>query len=74
MPGGLLTPPPTPSLSPNVLRHLGRPEVEVQRALFEHRILTGTSTEPEVLRLLPPLSFSHNEADILLRGLEDVLQ
>jgi 4-aminobutyrate aminotransferase-like enzyme len=47
--------------------------VEVQHALFEHRILTGTSIDPEVLRL-PPLSFSQDEADILLRGLEDVLQ
>jgi acetylornithine/succinyldiaminopimelate/putrescine aminotransferase len=54
--------------------HLGRPAAEVQRALFEHRILTGTSTDPRVLRLLPPLSFSRAEADILLRGLEDVLQ
>ena len=54
--------------------HLERPAAEVQRALFEHRILTGTSTDPQVLRLLPPLSFSRDEADILLRGLEDVLQ
>jgi acetylornithine/succinyldiaminopimelate/putrescine aminotransferase len=54
--------------------HLGRPAAEVQRALFEHRILTGTSTDPQVLRLLPPLSFSRDEADILLRGIEDVLQ
>ena len=54
--------------------HLGRPAVGVQRALFEHRILTGTATDPEVLRLLPPLSFSRDEADILLSGLEDVLQ
>ena len=54
--------------------HLERPAAEVQRALFEHRILTGTSTDPRVLRLLPPLSFSRDEADILLRGLEDVLQ
>ena len=54
--------------------HLDRPAAEVQRALFEHRILTGTSTDPRVLRLLPPLSFSRDEADILLRGLEDVLQ
>ena len=54
--------------------HLSRLAVEVQRALFEHRILTGTSTDPRVLRLLPPLSFSRDEADILLRGLEDVLQ
>ena len=39
--------------------HLGRPAVEVQRALFGQRILTGTATDPQVLRLLPPLSFSH---------------
>jgi 4-aminobutyrate aminotransferase-like enzyme len=27
-----------------------------------------------VLRLLPPLSFSHREADLLLDGLKEVLQ
>ena len=54
--------------------HLGRPAADVQRELFDHRILTGTATDPEVLRLLPPLSFSRSEADILLAGLEDVLQ
>jgi acetylornithine/succinyldiaminopimelate/putrescine aminotransferase len=53
--------------------HLGRPAVEVQRALFDRRILTGTATDPQVLRLLPPLSFSHAEADRLLAGLEEVL-
>jgi acetylornithine/N-succinyldiaminopimelate aminotransferase len=54
--------------------HLGRAATEVQQALFGHRILTGTSTDPRVLRLLPPLSFSRQEADILLAGLKDVLQ
>ncbi|HEU4682625.1 MAG TPA: aminotransferase class III-fold pyridoxal phosphate-dependent enzyme [Gemmatimonadales bacterium] len=54
--------------------HLGRPASEIQQALFQHRILTGTSTDPGVLRLLPPLSFSPQEADILLAGLKDVLQ
>jgi acetylornithine/N-succinyldiaminopimelate aminotransferase len=54
--------------------HLGRPAVEVQRALFARRILTGTSTDPQILRLLPPLSFSLREADLLLAGLEEVLQ
>jgi len=54
--------------------HLGRPAAEVQQALFAHRILTGTSTDPRVLRLLPPLSFSRREADILLSGLKEVLQ
>ena len=32
-----------------------RPAKEVQSALLEHDILTGTSGDPEVLRLLPPL-------------------
>jgi acetylornithine/succinyldiaminopimelate/putrescine aminotransferase len=53
--------------------HLGRPAAEVQRALFTHRILTGTASDPEVLRLLPPLSFSIREADLLLAGLREVL-
>jgi len=53
--------------------HLDRPAVEVQRALFALRILTGTATDPQVLRLLPPLSFSQPEADLLLAGLEEVL-
>jgi acetylornithine/succinyldiaminopimelate/putrescine aminotransferase len=53
--------------------HLGRPAAQVQEALFGHRILTGTSTDPEVLRLLPPLSFSRREADILINGLKDLL-
>ncbi len=54
--------------------HLDRPASTIQSALFGHRILTGTSTDPAVLRLLPPLSFSRQEADILLTGLKDVLQ
>lgn len=53
--------------------HLGRPATEVQRALFARRILTGTATDPQVLRLLPPLSFSIREADLLLAGLREVL-
>jgi acetylornithine aminotransferase len=53
--------------------HLGRPAADVQRALFARRILTGTATDPQVLRLLPPLSFSLREADLLLGGLREVL-
>ena len=52
---------------------LDRPALEVQRALFRRRILTGTSSDPAVLRLLPPLSFSVEEADLLLEGLREVL-
>jgi acetylornithine/succinyldiaminopimelate/putrescine aminotransferase len=53
--------------------HLDRPAAEVQRALFGRRILTGTATDPDVLRLLPPLTFSEHEADLLLAGLREVL-
>jgi acetylornithine/succinyldiaminopimelate/putrescine aminotransferase len=53
--------------------HLSRPAAEVQRALFARRILTGTATDPQILRLLPPLSFSNREADLLLAGLREVL-
>jgi acetylornithine/succinyldiaminopimelate/putrescine aminotransferase len=53
--------------------HLDRPAAEVQRALFARRIITGTASDPNVLRLLPPLSFSAAEADLLLAGLQEVL-
>jgi acetylornithine/succinyldiaminopimelate/putrescine aminotransferase len=53
--------------------HLERPAAEVQRALFGRRIITGTASDPKVLRLLPPLSFSAQEADLLLTGLKEVL-
>ena len=53
---------------------LDRPAAEVQQALFARRILTGTSSDPQVLRLLPPLSFSPGEADILLQGLAQSLE
>ncbi len=53
---------------------MGRPAVAVQQALFERRILTGTATDPEILRLLPPLSFSVREADLLLTALKEILQ
>jgi len=53
--------------------HLDRPAADVQGALFARRILTGTAADPRVLRLLPPLSFSVQEADLLLTGFREVL-
>jgi len=53
---------------------LARPAAEVQRSLFGRRVLTGTSSDPAVLRLLPPLTLSAEEADRLLGALETVLQ
>ena len=52
---------------------LDRPAAEVQKALFQRRILTGTATDPAILRLIPPLSFAIREADLLLNGLQEVL-
>jgi acetylornithine/succinyldiaminopimelate/putrescine aminotransferase len=54
--------------------HLGRSAAEVQQALFARRILTGTSADPQVLRLMPPLVFSGPEADRLLDALAEVLR
>ena len=48
--------------------HLDRPAAQVQQALFARRILTGTASDPQVLRLMPPLTFSAAEADLLLGG------
>lgn len=49
------------------------PAALVQRALFEHRVLTGTASDPAILRLLPPLTFSLEEAGLLLAALDQVL-
>jgi acetylornithine/N-succinyldiaminopimelate aminotransferase len=54
--------------------HLGRPAAEVQQGLFARRILTGTASDPQVLRLMPPLTLSAAEADRLLAGLAEVLR
>jgi acetylornithine/succinyldiaminopimelate/putrescine aminotransferase len=51
----------------------GRPAKALQQALFSHRILTGTSSDPNVLRIMPPLTLSIREADLLLAGLREVL-
>ena len=53
---------------------LPRPAAEIQKALFARRVLTGTASDPSILRLLPPLSFSVEEADRLLGALETVLR
>jgi acetylornithine/succinyldiaminopimelate/putrescine aminotransferase len=52
---------------------LDRPAGPVQRALFDARILTGTASDPSVLRLMPPLSFSRSEATLLVDALRRVL-
>lgn len=52
---------------------LHRPAVDIQTAMLRHQIITGTSSDPQVLRLMPPLSFSIPEAELLLAALAQVL-
>ena len=52
---------------------LGKPAAEVQQAMFGFKVLTGTSSDPAVLRLMPPLSFSRSEANVLIDALRRVL-
>jgi acetylornithine/succinyldiaminopimelate/putrescine aminotransferase len=46
------------------------PAKEVQKALFEQNIFTGTSADPNVLRLLPPFTLKETEVDLLAAALK----
>ena len=41
----------------------------IHKKLLEHKIITGTSSHPNVLRLLPPLCVKKEELDLLLDAL-----
>jgi len=45
----------------------------VQKKLLEHRIITGTSSDARVLRLLPPLCLKKEEAGLFVESLRRVL-
>ena len=49
---------------------LDRPASKVQAALLDQDILTGTSADPRVLRLLPPLILEREHVDRLADALE----
>lgn len=49
-----------------------RPAVEVRDALLEHDILTGTSSDPEVLRILAPLVLESGHIDHLADALSNI--
>ncbi|MDJ0812692.1 MAG: aminotransferase class III-fold pyridoxal phosphate-dependent enzyme [Woeseiaceae bacterium] len=51
-----------------------RPAVEVRDALLDHDILTGTSGDPNVLRILAPLVLHPEHVDRLARALESIPQ
>ena len=46
----------------------------IHSKLLENRIITGTSSNANVLRLLPPLSVSFEEVDLLIDQLSDQAQ
>jgi acetylornithine aminotransferase/acetylornithine/N-succinyldiaminopimelate aminotransferase len=47
---------------------------EIHRALLERRIITGTSSDPHVLRLLPPLCLAKPEVDLFVTALKEVCE
>jgi len=49
-----------------------RPAVEVRNALLEHDILAGTSSDPDVLRILAPLVLESAHVDRLAQALESM--
>jgi acetylornithine/N-succinyldiaminopimelate aminotransferase len=44
----------------------------VNKALLERRIITGTSSDPKVLRLLPPLCVTTEEAALFVEALNEI--
>ncbi len=49
-----------------------RPATEVRDALLDHDILTGTSSDPEVLRILAPLVLQDKHVDHLAHALANI--
>jgi acetylornithine aminotransferase len=45
-----------------------------KKLIEEHKVFTGTSSNKNVLRLLPPLSFSKSQADQFLDKLDRALK
>ncbi len=44
----------------------------IHKALLDRKIITGTSSDPKVLRLLPPLCLGKAEIDIFIDALSAV--
>ena len=49
-----------------------RPAVEVRNALLEQNILTGTSSDPNIIRILAPLILKSEHIDNLARALQNI--
>jgi acetylornithine/succinyldiaminopimelate/putrescine aminotransferase len=46
----------------------------IHEALLTKKIITGTSSDPKVLRLLPPLCLTRNHVDELVEALNEICQ
>lgn len=46
----------------------------IHQELLERKVITGTSSDPHVLRLLPPLCLKRDEIDLFVNALRDVFQ
>ena len=51
-----------------------RPAKDIQAALLERDVLVGTSSDPKVVRLLPPLTLEKQHVDTLINALSDIGQ
>jgi acetylornithine aminotransferase/acetylornithine/N-succinyldiaminopimelate aminotransferase len=49
-----------------------RDAAPIHQALLEQKIITGTSSDPKVLRLLPPLCLTATEADLFVEALTEI--
>ena len=49
-----------------------RPAIEVRDALLDHDILTGTSSDPDILRILAPLVLEPGHIDHLAEALKNI--
>jgi acetylornithine/succinyldiaminopimelate/putrescine aminotransferase len=45
----------------------------VHKALLDAKIITGTSSDPNLLRLLPPLCLSKQHIDLFVEKLKEAL-
>ncbi|HXO40786.1 MAG TPA: aminotransferase class III-fold pyridoxal phosphate-dependent enzyme, partial [Thermoanaerobaculia bacterium] len=52
--------------------HTSRPAIEIQAELLERGILTGTSADPRVVRLLPPLVLEPEHVAALAAALQEI--
>jgi len=46
----------------------------IHEGLLERKIITGTSSDPSVLRLLPPLCLKESDVDVFVEALTQALR